>query len=70
VERPLKQLKGFKRVPVKAGESRTVNLELDMDELSYWDMEQNRYVLEKGTVALLVGASSEDIRLNTSLTVR
>ena len=70
VERPLKQLKGFKRVPVKAGERRTVNLELDMDELSYWDMEQNRYVLEKGTVDLLVGASSEDIRLNTSLTVR
>jgi len=70
VERPLKQLVGFKRVPVQAGERLTVELELDMDELSYWDMEQNRYVLEKGSVNLLVGASSEDIRLKTSLIVR
>lgn len=70
VERPLKQLKAFKRVPVKAGERKAVELELELDELAYWDMEQNRYVLEKGTVDLLVGASSDDIRLNTSLTVR
>ena len=66
VERPLKQLKGFKRVHIRAGETRTVQIELEVDELSYWNTDAGRYFLEKGPVKLMIGASSTDIRKETS----
>jgi beta-glucosidase len=69
VPRPLKELKGFKRVHIKAGETKTVEIVLDLDELSYWNSSKGSYELEKGTVNLLIGASSADIRLKTPLTV-
>lgn len=69
VERPLKQLKGFERVHIGAGETRTVQIEMEVDELSYWNTDAGGYVLEKGPVKLLVGASSADIRQETSITI-
>jgi beta-glucosidase len=69
VQRPLKELKGFKRVHVKAGETTRVEMLLDLDELSYWNAEKSMYELEKGRVNLLIGASSEAIKLRTSITV-
>lgn len=63
VKRAVMSLKGFKRVHIPAGETVTVTLPLEADELRYWDTEKNAFVLEKGTVNLMVGASSEDIRL-------
>lgn len=62
VVRPIKQLKGFQRVPIKKGESQTVRFTLSADELAYWDNGKDTYVIEPGTVNILVGASSEDIR--------
>lgn len=67
VERPVKTLKGFRRVHIPAGESVTVTLPLEANELRYWDTGKHAFVLEKGTVSLLVGASSADIRLTGSV---
>ncbi len=67
VDRPRKALKGFRRVHIPAGESRRVTIPLKAEELKYWDVEQQAFVLEEGPVELLVGASSEDIRLEGAL---
>ena len=63
VERPSKQLRAFKRIPIKAGESREVTLTVPKEELGYWNEGKQMFVVEPGTVKLLIGASSEDIRL-------
>lgn len=67
VERPVKALKGFKRVHIPAGESARVSIALKADELRYWNPEQHAFVLEKGEVKIMAGASSEDIRLTGSI---
>jgi len=67
VERPVKALKGFKRVHIPAGEDMTVTIPLKAGELRYWNEEKHDFVLEKGQLQLLVGASSEDIRLTGTL---
>jgi len=70
IERPVKALKGFKRVYIQAGESMTVTIPLKADVLKYWNEEQRTFVLESGKLQLLVGGSSEDIRLTGSLEVK
>jgi beta-glucosidase len=67
VERPIKALKGFRRIHVPAGESIRVSIPLEADELRYWNVEEHRFVLEKGKINLMIGASSEDIRLKGEL---
>ena len=62
IERPIKALKGFKRVHIPAGESKTVTIPLSAGKLKYWNEEKHAFVLEKGQLQLMVGASSEDIR--------
>lgn len=65
VQRPLKQLVGFERVHLAAGESRTVHFTLRHDEgaLSYWNEDKQAFVVDPGTVNLMIGASSADIRM-------
>jgi beta-glucosidase len=70
VQRPVKALKGFKRVHIPAGQSATVTLPLKADDLKYWSEEQHKFVLEKGEVRLMIGAASDDIRLVKKLPVR
>jgi len=67
IERPVKELKGFKRVYIPAGESITVTIPLSAGKLKYWNEENHEFMLEKGTLQLLVGASSEDIRLTGTI---
>lgn len=62
IVRPIKQLKGFKRVMIKKGESKAVDFTLSSDELSYRDNNKDTYVIEPGTVNIMIGSSSEDIR--------
>ena len=64
-EWPFKELKAFKRVALKAGESRKVTLEIPVSELRYWDKYKNSWQLEPGSIELLLGSSSGDIRLRT-----
>lgn len=67
IERPAKALKGFKRVHIPAGESASVSIHLEADELRYWDSEKHAFVLEKGEVRIMAGSSSADIRLTGSI---
>ena len=67
VERPIKQLKGFKRVFIPAGKTVTVDIPLKAQDLAYWNVEKHAFIVEKGNVKLMVGSSSEDIRLKQTL---
>jgi beta-glucosidase len=69
VARPLKELKGFKRVFLAPGEAKTVNLTLKGDDLAYWDTTLGRFVVEPDQVQLMVGSSSADIRLTRAVRV-
>lgn len=68
VLRPNMELAGFVRVPLKAGESRKVIFDLWPDQLGYIGSDK-KWILEAGEVEILLGASSEDIRLKDSIKV-
>ena len=70
VQRPAKSLKGFKRVFIPTGRSITVPISVKADDLAYWDEKQHTFVLEKGSLQLMVGAASDDIRLRGSIEIR
>ncbi len=69
VERPIRELKGYKRVALKPGETRMVELPLAAASLAYWDSGGHHWVVEPEAVRIQVGASSTDIRLEKSITV-
>jgi len=69
VERPIKQLKGFKRVFIPAGDSKTVEISLKAEDLAYWNVEKHAFTVEKGNVKLMVGSSSADIKLTKILSL-
>jgi len=66
VEREMKVLKGFKRVMLKAGESKTVSFKIDKDALSFYNVKSKSWIAESGKFEVLIGASSRDIRLQKS----
>lgn len=70
VERPIKQLKGFKRIFIPKGESKTVEIPLKAMDLAYWNIEKHAFVVEQGKVKLMVGSSSEDIRQTKLMAVK
>jgi len=65
--RPIKQLKGFSRISLQPGETKTVSFKLKYEDLQYYDVVSRSFKVEAGTVNLLVGSSSQDIRLNTTI---
>ena len=67
--RPVKELKGFFKVQLEAGESKTVTIPLDDKAFRYWNVATDRWEVEGGSYQLLVGASSADIRLSAAVTV-
>ena len=67
--RPVKELKGFAKVFLEAGESKTVTIPLDDKAFRYWNVATDRWEVEGGSYQLLVGASSADIRLSAAVTV-
>ncbi|KAH7877108.1 glycoside hydrolase family 3 protein [Lentinula edodes] len=68
--RPQKELKGFKKVALQAGESQSVETELDREALGFFNDRRGEWVAEKGVFSVLVGASSEDIKLKGSVELR
>jgi len=66
--RPVKELRGFLRIHLLPGESKTIRFDLPVNMLAYYG-EGLKLVLEPGTVKILIGSSSEDIRLQTQLEV-
>ena len=69
VFRPEKELKGFAKVFLKAGESKEVNIPFDDKTFRYWNVKTNRWEVEMGTYKIQVGASVADIRLEGEITV-
>lgn len=60
--RPLKELKGFRKVFLKAGEEKTVSITIDKSALSYFDDKKHEWVAEPGDFLATVGSSSTDLR--------
>ena len=69
VFRPAKELKGFTKVFLKAGESKTVTIPLDDKTFRYWNVATDRWEVEGGSYQLLVGANVQDIRLTAEITL-
>ena len=67
VEREVKSLKGFKRVSLNPGESKTVSMKIDKSALSFYDVDSKSWVVEPGEFEVLVGNSSRNIILNQTL---
>lgn len=61
--RPVKELKGFVKVELQGGETKTLKIDLNREALGFYDDRQMCWVAEKGKFDVLVGASSADIRL-------
>ncbi len=69
VYRPAKELKGFTKIFLKAGESKEVTIELDDKAFRYFNETTNRFEIDGGTYDILIGASCADIRLCETITV-
>jgi beta-glucosidase len=63
VVQPIKSLRAFERVTLEPGESKHLKFELPAALLAYYDVRSKSFVIEPGTFKLLIGSSSEDIRL-------
>jgi beta-glucosidase len=59
VTQPVKELKGFKRVSLKSGESKTISFDITPDKLSVWDLEMKNRI-EAGDFEIMIGNSSAD----------
>ena len=65
VPRPAKELKGFARIDLKPGETKTATVTLDRRAFSYYDVETNQWQADSGEYQILVGCSSQDIELRS-----
>ncbi|MGN0404961.1 MAG: fibronectin type III-like domain-contianing protein, partial [Bariatricus sp.] len=65
--RPTKELKGFRKVFLKAGESKKVSIPFDDKTFRYWNAKTNQWEIEGGTYQIMIGASVADIRLSVEL---
>ncbi len=71
VQRPIKQLVNFDRIPLKPGETKTVSLTLDHSDqaLRYWSQTAHDFVLVPATVDIMIGSSSADIHLRGAIRI-
>lgn len=69
IYRPVKELRGFKKVFIKAGEEAEVSVDLDKRAFAYYNVNLGDWHVESGEFKILVGASSRDIKLEASVNV-
>ncbi|BBJ27298.1 glycoside hydrolase family 3 N-terminal domain-containing protein [Athalassotoga saccharophila] len=69
ITRPVKELKGFAKIHLEAGEEKSVTFELPIDLLAFYDSKMNLTV-EAGEFEFMIGSSSEDIRLRGSVELK
>jgi beta-glucosidase len=70
VKRPTKELRGFERITLQPGGTKTVTFTLLAEKLAFWDVKTHGWVVEPGAFEVLVGSSSEDIRVHGQFEVR
>jgi beta-glucosidase len=66
---PLLQLKSFKRIAPKKSGSSVLHLTVSKKDLEYWDEQQRAYIVYPGDYEILIGSSSQDIKLRTTITI-
>ncbi|MBE8727412.1 glycoside hydrolase family 3 C-terminal domain-containing protein [Flavobacterium hungaricum] len=70
VSRAAKELKGFKKVLVKAGSSEDITIKLPVKELAYYDVTAKKWTVEPGKYTLRLGTSSRDIKKEIVVTIK
>ncbi|MBD3352355.1 MAG: glycosyl hydrolase [Candidatus Lokiarchaeota archaeon] len=70
IKRPKKELKGFKKVFLKAGEEKKVEFELTSGDIAYFDINANDWLAREGSYDILVGASSRDIKFRNNFSYK
>jgi beta-glucosidase len=70
VESPKRKLVGFAKVELEAGERANVRIDIEREQLSYWDEDRDRWVAPTGRVPVYVGSSATEVRLTGTITVR
>jgi beta-glucosidase len=69
VDRPIRDLRGYRRLTLAPGETKAVQLPLAISSLAYWDESGHRWVVEPDQIRIRVGASSADLRLTRTIQV-
>lgn len=69
VSRPKKELKGFSKDLIKAGETKNVKVKLDSNAFAYYNLSMDSWFVENGAFEIMVGASSQDIRLSEKIKI-
>ncbi len=69
VPRPEKELKGFKKIMLQPGETKTVEVVLNKRSFAFWDTKTHNWLEEPGAFKILVGSSSRDISLTGEVTL-
>ncbi len=69
VQRPVKELKGFAKIELQAGESREIVFELNERAFAFYDTDKKGWVVEAGDFEIMVGSSSRDIRLSKTIAI-
>jgi beta-glucosidase len=67
VVQPIKSLRGFQRVVLEPSETKHITLALPASQLSYYDVAAHDFVVAPGMFNVMIGSSSDDIRLRTAL---
>ena len=70
IDRPSKELKGFEKVYLKAGEKKTVPFEVDVEDLSWFDAENHKWVAEPGEFHALFARSAGDIKADVAFALK
>lgn len=70
LERPIKRLKGFKRVTIPKGQVERVHIDIDCEDLWFWDADNNKITFDKGKYIFEIGASSQDIKGEVEATMK
>lgn len=70
IEQPIKALRSFQRIFLKAGETKTVALTLKAKDLEYWNTVKQQFELEKGQIEIQVGSASDKILLNKKISLK
>jgi len=69
LQRPIKRLKGFKRVTIPSDQTKTVEIVIDCADLWFWDMSANQITFDQGKYAFEIGTSSKDIKGTVTATM-
>jgi beta-glucosidase len=69
VKRPVKELRGFERISLRPGETKTVTLTLPAEKLAFWDEASHGFVVQPGSYDVMIGTSSSDVRVKDRLVV-